>query len=448
MSKTRKRLQMIAVALFIGVNIFLVYMDDDGKVDRIAYVSDWTTVFQSDLEKKLHTTGVLAAAQENHVYFDPSIGSFEAFAVEEGSSVQAGDALFSYKVAHYQEAMSKLLEKRTQLKEEIAAVEQAITQMTALQIPDVNLEADGGLEWTEKVLKITIPQDPVQANLVKQQFLLEKEKEVAQKKAALASVDRQLAKLEETGDTITVESPYEGVITQLSEQLNDPIITVSGTELHVTGELTEQERVYVKKNLPVDMEVMELNKSLTGTVAQVSETPKEEAAAKTSSIYPFIIELKEPNEHDAAGDSVDETEDNEQDKKTKDKKMEGQEQPQLAAERELLPGYHVNIDIITDTSEEAPVLNEAAILQKYAWKLTKSGKVIRQELTTGIEEGDRIEITSGLDIGDKVALQPENQLRSQAIFITPLKWENGFKSTMSPKGIDWFEFFVTGIVSR
>ena len=64
----------------------------------------------------------------------------------------------------------------------------------------------------------------------------------------------------------------------------------------MAGELTEQERVYVKKNLPVDMEVMELNKSLTGTVTQVSETPKEEAAAKTSSIYPFIIELKRANE--------------------------------------------------------------------------------------------------------------------------------------------------------
>ncbi|WP_289889896.1 efflux RND transporter periplasmic adaptor subunit [Virgibacillus pantothenticus] len=448
MSKTRKRLQMIAVALFIGVNILLVYMDDDGKVDRIAYVSHWTAVFQSDLEKKIHTTGVLASAQENHVYFDPSTGSFEAFAVEEGSSVQAGDALFSYKVARYQEAMSKLLEKRTQLEEELAAVEQAMTQMTALQIPEVNLEADAGLEWTEEVLKITIPLDPVQANLVKQQFLLEKEKEAAQKQAALASVDRQLAELEETGDTITVESPYEGIITQLSEQLNDPIITVSGTELHVAGELTEQERVYVKKNLPVDMEVMELNKSLTGTVTQVSETPKEEAAAKTSSIYPFIIELKGANEQDAARDSADETEDNEQDKKTKDKKMEGQEQLQSATERELLSGYHVDIDIITDTSEEAPVLNEAAIFQKDAWKMTESGKVIRQQLTTGIEKGDRIEITSGLDIGDKVALQPESQLRSQAAFITPLKWENGFKRTMSPKGMNWFEFFVTGIVSR
>ncbi len=439
---------MIAVALFIGVNILLVYMDDDGKVDRIAYVSHWTAVFQSDLEKKIHTTGVLASAQENHVYFDPSTGSFEAFAVEEGSSVQAGDALFSYKVARYQEAMSKLLEKRTQLEEELAAVEQAMTQMTALQIPEVNLEADAGLEWTEEVLKITIPLDPVQANLVKQQFLLEKEKEAAQKQAALASVDRQLAELEETGDTITVESPYEGIITQLSEQLNDPIITVSGTELHVAGELTEQERVYVKKNLPVDMEVMELNKSLTGTVTQVSETPKEEAAAKTSSIYPFIIELKGANEQDAARDSADETEDNEQDKKTKDKKMEGQEQLQSATERELLSGYHVDIDIITDTSEEAPVLNEAAIFQKDAWKMTESGKVIRQQLTTGIEKGDRIEITSGLDIGDKVALQPESQLRSQAAFITPLKWENGFKRTMSPKGMNWFEFFVTGIVSR
>ncbi|WP_158589677.1 MULTISPECIES: HlyD family efflux transporter periplasmic adaptor subunit [Clostridia] len=448
MSNKRKRLQMIAVALFIGLNILLVYMDDDRKVDRIAYVSDWTAVLQSDLEKKLHTIGVLASTQENHVYFDPSTGSFEAFAVEEGSSVQAGDALFSYKVARYQEALSKLLEKRNQLTDEIAAVEQAITQMSALQIPDVNLEADAGLEWTEEELKIKIPQDPVQANLVKQQFLLEKEQEVAQKQAALASVDRQLAELEETGDTITVESPYEGVITQLSEQLNDPIITVSGKELRVTGELTEQERVYVKKNLPVDMEVIELNKSLTGTVAQVSETPKEEAAAKTSSIYPFIIELKEPNEQDAAGDSIDGTEDNEQAKKSKDKKVEGQEQLPPAVEREFLPGYHVNIDIITDTSKEAPVLNEAAIFQNFAWKMTKSGKVIRQKLTTGIEEGDRIEITSGLDIGDRVVLQPESHLRSQAAFITPLKWENGFKSTMSPKGMDWFAFFVTGIVSR
>lgn len=446
-SKTRKRLQIVAVVLFIGVNIFLVYSDDGGKVDRITYISDWTAVFQSNLEKKLHTTGVLAPAQENHVYFDPSTGDFEAFAVKEGSSVQAGDALFSYKVARYEEAMSKLLEQRTQLEEEIAAVEQAITQMTALQIPDVN-EADAGLKRIEEVLKITIPRDPIQAKLVKQQYLLEKEKEVAQKQAALASVNRQLAELKETGDTVTVKSPYTGVITQLSEQLNNPIITVASPELHVTGELTEQERVYVKKDLSADIEVAELNKSLTGTVREVSDIPKEKANVKTSSIYPFIIELKEPNEQNSAGGGVDETKKNEQNKKPRDKKTPGQEQLQSVTERELLPGYHVNIDIITATAEQAPVLNKAAIFHKEAWKMTESGTIIRQQLTTGVEEGDQIEIASGLDIGDKVALQPESQLRSQAAFITPLKWENGFKSTMSPNGVNWFEFFVTGIVSR
>ncbi|AUJ24262.1 efflux RND transporter periplasmic adaptor subunit [Virgibacillus dokdonensis] len=439
MSTLRKRLQLIGATLFIGANVLLVYTDDEEKVDRIAYVSEWADASQADLEKKLHTTGVLTSAEEKPIYFDSTTGSFEAFKVKEGDVVKAGDALFTYKVGHYQAVMAELLEKKMQLEEEIASIEKVISQMSSLQIPDINTES-AGLEWTEEELTITIPQDPVQARLMKQQFLLEKETEVAEKQIALKSVDSQITELQETGDTITVDSPYEGTITQLSKQLTDPIITVSSTELHVEGELTESERVDVKTDLSANIEVTELKESLTGTVTKVGEMPKEKATATTSSLYPIIIKLNEFNEEQ--GEAV------ENDDEREDGQSEGNLSLQRHTEQNLLPGYHVDIDIITETSEGATVLMEDAIFQQHVWKMTEMGTLLRQKISTGLKEDSRVEIISDLQVGDKVALQPGKPFRSNASFITPLKWGAGLKPTVSPKGTNWLEFFISGIINR
>ena len=210
MQKYKKRLLQLGVILFICMNFILVYVDDEGRVDRLASISDWTQTFEANLEEKLYTKGVLAAKEEHNIYFDKNVGSFKSFMVEEGSRVNRGDPLFSYQVVQYHQTEAELLERTNQLEAEVAAIEQAIRKMTAFQIPKTNTNRESSFAITEDELKLEFPQDSIQANLLKEQFLLEKEQELAEKNATLAHVRRQLNELQSSEDTITVESPYAG----------------------------------------------------------------------------------------------------------------------------------------------------------------------------------------------------------------------------------------------
>lgn len=456
MQKYKKRLLQLGVILFICINFILVYVDDEGKVDRLASISDWTQTFEANLEEKLYTKGVLLAKEEHNIYFDKNVGSFESFMVEVGSQVNRGDPLFSYKVVQYHQAKAELLEKTNKLEAEVAAIEQAIRKMTAFQIPETNTKSESNFAITEDRLKLEFPQDPIQANLLKEQFLIEKEQEKAEKNATLASVKRQLNELQSSGDTITVESSYSGVITHVSKQLEDPIVTIASNDLHVEGELSEKERPFVKSNLPVEVEVEETKMNLKGTVSNVSDITKEDAAVQRKSTYPFMVHLQKGSEgigtgetttdqaHSVAEAQRKQTDNNEENETSKRQKP----QEQAQAVEQLLPGYHVNLAITTKASQQATTLPDQAVHHRVVWKMTDKGRLIKQKVKTGIVEDDRIEITSGIITGEVVATEPESQFRHDATFITPLSWENGFKHTISPKGLSWYEFLITGIVAR
>ncbi|MBR7798171.1 HlyD family efflux transporter periplasmic adaptor subunit [Agaribacter marinus] len=465
MQKAKKRFLQVAIVLFIGVNFVLVYIDDEKKVDRIAYISDWSQVNQMDMEEKLHTSGVLAATEANHVYFDPQPGSFNEFLVKEGSQVSAGDALFSYTVDNYYEAESNLIQEADQIEGEIAAIQQAITQMRAYQIPQTNTEASPSLEITSEEMRVEFPQDPIQANLVKEQYIVEKEKELAQKNAALTSINNQLQELQTTGDTITVESPYEGRVASVSSSLQDPIITIESASLHAEGELTEQERTLVQAGLPVEISISEKDISLEGTINHVSDAPKGNVTVKDDSIYPFAatfeLDEEEANMEGAkeekeetvenpeavgSSDTMDQTEEKTTDgteASTKDN-----ENQEASIEQALLPGYHADVTIITKSSEQATVLYEDMIAQGNVWKMTKEGNLLKQKVDTGILMNSMLEITSGVTVGDAVAADPESQFRQQATFITPIKWDHSWKRIISPRDTAWYEPFLIGFLSR
>lgn len=456
MQKYKKRLLQLGVILFICMNFILVYVDDKGRVDRLASISDWTQTFEANLEEKLYTKGVLAAKEEHNIYFDKNVGSFKSFMVEEGSRVKRGDPLFSYQVVQYHQTEAELLEKTNQLEAEVAAIEQSIRKMTDFQIPKTNTNRESSFAITEDELKLEFPQDSIQANLLKEQFLLEKEQELAEKNATLAHVKRQLNELQSSEDTITVESSYAGVVTHVSKQLEDPIVTIASNDLHVKGELSEKERPIVKSDLPVEVQVVETKMNLKGTVSNVSDITKETAAVQRKSTYPFMVDLQKGNEgtgtketpidqahlvNEAQKKQTDSNEENETSKRQKP-------QEQAQAVEQLLPGYHVNLAITTKASQRATTLPDQAVHHRVVWKMTDKGRLIKQKVKTGIVEDDRVELTSGILTGEIVATEPESQLRPNAKFITPLSWDNGFKHTISPRGFSWYKFLITGIVAR
>lgn len=432
----RRRLIQAAIILFIGINFLLVYVDDDGKVERKSYVKNWSQVFETDMAERLHKPGVLASVSEDHVYFDGDLGSFQEFLVEEGTEVNAGDALYTYQVHDYFDAEADLMHEVEVLNGEIAAIEAAISEMELYQIPD-----QGGGASTQQLPPIPFnfeeeiteedeltetpeednmtetmerPESPVEAELMKEQYIIEKEKELAQKTAELTSVENQLTELTSSGDTITVESPFEGEIKAVQETLEDPLITIESTTLHAEGELTEQERTQIEEGQAVEVSLTEEGALIEGEIAEVSDSSKA-ADIEEESVYPFHVSLSETDE-------------------------EGELE-------ELLPGYHANLSITLEESLGAAVLFEDLVFTDSVWKMNAEGKLVEQGIETGILMNNMLEITEGAEIGEFVAEEPAGQFRNGAVFITPLKaqkvpWIDVFNYE------NWSRALVSGFLSR
>lgn len=405
----RRRFILAIVILFIAINSLLVYFDGEKEVVRTSYIEKWSETFKKDLYVKMETAGVLATVNEKNVYFDEDRGSFLEFLVEKGSAINAGDGLFTYEVRDYDETKSYLESEQSKLNGQISAIEKAISSISFYQIPETDLSAE--FENEENVLEIT--SQSVDANYMKEQYLVEKGNELAQKNAQLQSIQAQLSKLETTGNTITVESPYQGEVTGISEALNNPIITIRDMELQAEGELTEAERMKVKKQMPVEITISNNGDVFKGSLKEISDSPKE-VNVHGISIYSFQVGFEEGAE------------------------IEG-----------LLPGYHSELAITTNQALKATTVMEDHVFDQSLWKMTTEGKLHKQKIETGIHVDDKYEIVNGAAPGDWIAVEEESQFRQAATFITPLELDDiQWKRLGNYDNVSWKKYFVIGLLSR
>src|SRR5699024_2217609 len=190
-------------------------------------------------------------------------------------------------VADFENTKRKLEAEADETRDEIDAVEQAISAVSAYDIPETGEEADEEnmksfqeleeepaeyppeLEEEDDSSPMTMPVPGT--SYLQEQYITEKEKELAQKQAHFDRLQAQLSELEMTGDTVTVDSPYEGRVTDLSEELKKPLMTIESTQLQAEGELTERERRRLEQGMPVDLTVTEGNKALPGTVQKIKK---------------------------------------------------------------------------------------------------------------------------------------------------------------------------------
>lgn len=410
-----RKIILAAIALFIGVNVLLVFLDDENKIDRTSYIKDWSEAFETDMYDKLFKEGVLAYAEEDQIYFDKTLGSFQEFLIDEGNEVNVGDDLYSYTVTNYYETEAMLMQEMETLNGEITAIQSAITQMNGYRIPIVPSSSSTpfGDDLSEGNIIIENQQEPVEAEVMKEQYLIEKEKELNQKNAQIDSVQSQLDELRATGSTVTVDSPYEGIVKEVSASLEDPIITIESTQLFAEGELTEQERTEIEQGMKAEVRIKENSVLAAGAVNHVNESPKE-ISIEGESMYPFNITFNE------------------------DAELEG-----------ILPGYHADLSITKKESLGAAVLFDDVVFSGTVWKMTNEGKLMAQTVETGIYMEKMLEITEGVSTGEWVAKDSSRQFRNGAAFITPLKLDqNTWNDVVTAVPADWGMNFLIGIVSR
>ncbi|MGI8316494.1 efflux RND transporter periplasmic adaptor subunit [Halobacillus mangrovi] len=381
----------LVIIAFVTANAFLIYFDEDHeKVDRKSYVNEWSQAITYGLYETLDTEGVFASQESEEIYFSQEVGAFQEFLVEENQSVSEGDDLYTYEVLNYEQQESNLEGEITRLEEEITAAEDYIDEIENYEVPQPENDNSSSLfnnsDDTSDSSNSSEPPEYVETEFQKQSKLAEQEAELTKKEAMLEMAEDQLDQLQEEGQAITVTSSFSGTVTDISEELNAPLLTLKSTDLQIEGKFNEDERKMVEEDMAARIEVEDLNLKLEGTLSSIHSFP-EEVEVHRSSYYPFEV-------------NIDET------------------------EEQLLPGYHADVDIVTAEAIGAVTVMEDLLLTEknlYAWVMNSEGQLERRAVTTGINDNGLIEVTEGLQEGEWLAYKPKDEFRRQVPFITPIK---------------------------
>ncbi|SDM87490.1 HlyD family efflux transporter periplasmic adaptor subunit [Sediminibacillus halophilus] len=463
--KMTKRIVVPAVLLFIGLNILLVIFDADQTIEKKSYVKQWTQVFTHDLYNTSSTEGILTPAEETPVYFDDDQGQFLQFLVDKGEHVQTGDGLFEYKVKDYQETEARLQQQTEQLDEEIAAIENAIVQINAYQFSESETIPSSlpsslspyGADAANNTDSVAEPETSTEsdsssieeAKYLKEQYLAEKQIELAEKQAALNNTQAQLAELAAGGDTVTVESPVAGIVTELNQSLANPLTVVSSEELIIEGTLPEGKRKMIEQGMEVKISIPDAAIQLNGTIQALADVP-EQKKEKGKSDYRFQIQFnEESHQNNEGGSGITEEPTDETIGQTTEEAATVSE-----PEEPLLAGYHADLEIITEQElDSAAVFTRQLAKDKLIpslWVLNENGRLELRPIELGLNMDVYQGIASGASAGDWIVDSEKGYQQAGTQFVTPIKenlvpWRQifyGNKGTFKPAS------FLTGIVSR
>ncbi|WP_079477111.1 efflux RND transporter periplasmic adaptor subunit [Halobacillus salinus] len=393
---------LLIIAL-VATNSFLIFFDEEGRVEQKSYVEEWSKSTTYNLFERLNVNGVFASDDENEVYFDESIGSFQTFQVEEGQVVQEGDDLYTYQVTDYGTQEAELEGEIDRLEEEIDAIEDYLDELEDYDIPEPESDDDS-----------SDPPSYVETEYLQEADVAEQDAELEKKRAMLDMVQDQLDQLQDDGEEITVTSPYNGTVTDVSKDLQAPLLTLKASSLIVTGELNEEERQQVEQDMPSQVTVEDLELETSGTLTSIHDFP-EQVEVQRSSRYPFEVTLEGEAEN-------------------------------------VLPGYHADVEIITDSAINAVTVLDNVLLTDedlYAWVMNEQGVLERRAVETGIEEQGLVEVEEGLAEGEWLAAEPKDEFRHQAPFLTPIHLRDlSVKRLLDSELGDWKTYGLFGILSR
>ncbi|WP_163528434.1 efflux RND transporter periplasmic adaptor subunit [Halobacillus ihumii] len=396
--RTRYKVRIcgLVVIAFLTLNASLIYFDKDQQVEQKSYINEWSAAFTEDLFESIHTSGVFTSNETTPVYFDKQSGVFQEFLVEEGDEISEGDDLYTYQVTDYQDQLNQLETKAARLQGEITSLTDYINELESFTIPETGSASQPSF-FSESSPGDSFSQDPepqqensesqnIETEFMKQKAIAEKELQLSQKQAHLSMVENQLSQLEDTGQSITVTSEFSGVVTNLSENLHPPLLTLSSSNLIVSGELSEEHRKQVKEGMNSYVRIPNLELEVKGLVESIKPFPQS-VDVQHPSHYPFEIVIEEDKE-------------------------------------KVKPGYHANVEIITAEAIDAVAAYDDVLKNgenSSAWVMNDRGRLEKREIETGIIEDRIVEVTEGLAKGELLADHPKEEFRNGAVFLTPLK---------------------------
>lgn len=355
-------LGVAAVALVGGALLFSGGMGGSTVSEETMPTSlSYQVVQEGSIASSTLLTGVVSAAEEQYVYYDPSKGDISEILVEPGSQVEAGTALLRYDSTELQSALDTAVRARDKVGRQIDELQQ-------------NYQT------------VTVPADATTGEDTQSTSQQSYDSQLADLNDAYADAQAAVDKAYTAVLEATVTSTVSGTVVEVNKSVSKNatgsqtvIHIVNQTSLEVKGNLTE----YDLANIATDQAVKLTTKvypdqTWDGKISYISNYPATDqeasavagATSGASAKYPFKVALTSE-----VGD--------------------------------LKQGFTVNIEVV-NTSKNILVPVTAVVYEEdktFVWTIV-DGKAKKVEVTLGNADATNQEVKTGLAVGDHVISNP------------------------------------------
>ncbi|HFI0271783.1 TPA: efflux RND transporter periplasmic adaptor subunit [Streptococcus suis] len=355
-------LGVAAVALVGGALLFSGGMGGSTVSEETMPTSlSYQVVQEGSIASSTLLTGVVSAAEEQYVYYDPSKGDISEILVEPGSQVEAGTALLRYDSTELQSALDTAVRARDKVGRQIDELQQ-------------NYQT------------VTVPADATTGEDTQSTSQQSYDSQLADLNDAYADAQAAVDKAYTAVLEATVTSTVSGTVVEVNKSVSKNatgsqtvIHIVNQTSLEVKGNLTE----YDLANIATDQAVKLTTKvypdqTWDGKISYISNYPATDQGASTvagatsgtGAKYPFKVALTSE-----VGD--------------------------------LKQGFTVNIEVV-NTSKNILVPVTAVVYEEdktFVWTIV-DGKAKKVEVTLGNADAINQEVQTGLAVGDHVISYP------------------------------------------
>ncbi|MBP2242275.1 HlyD family secretion protein [Cytobacillus eiseniae] len=403
MRKHISKLLLGASCLLIAGNIYLI-MKTGSKIERSAFVDQYSLAQKQDIKETLHKEGVVSPADQSHYYYDEKMGSFKQFFVKKGDEVTIGSPLYEYISSDIEADRARMEAEIRKIENEIMAIENHISELIRYRdslIFEEEEKAEG------RTILHSVDQD-----------IYEKELQAEMLVSAAEKYEQELELIHASEGKLTVFSEYDGIVSDVDIGLGNPLITINSHMPTIQGVFNEEERLQAEVGMLAVIVSDLIKEKWEGTLQAVDSLPADSTVKKEASEYPFAIELAEH------------------------------------APQELLQGSHVKMTLITKEVKDAIMVPKESIARKkkksFVWVITASGRLDEREIQTGIQSGYQVQITSGVEAGEWIVSHSNSVQKGEGpTIITPLHPAKLELSSMKAMGKrQTAKYLAKGMLSR
>lgn len=363
------------IIIVVAVNIFMMQSKKTGSAEDVKF----TEVTERQLNNTKLVSGQVKPGNIESFYADATKGKVKDIAVKEGQEVNKGDKLFSYD----NEEMN-LQVKQAEIEQKVASIrfDQGKKKIDSLK-QDIKKAKDSG------ATKEMIDQLESQLNELEMQ---QKTSDLEKEKGNL-----HIEELKKKQGDLTVYSNFAGVVQKLDKDASQGSASAMGGQgkaflqiaskdaFQIQGTLTELQKSQIQKDQTITVTAKAApKKKWTGKITEVSEYP---TSAEVSAQAPAGGEAGQNMSYYTYKALLD-------------------------SQDGLSPGYHVSIQVNLENKKMVAVPSKSIVAEKeesFVYVEDK-GKLRKQIVKKGSNDGDWTEVVEGVTVGQKVVENPSDKV--------------------------------------